>query len=67
MIQPGEICLMMDATKGVSYRLAEPRAAKPVIDSKHQLRGMPADLQLKVGRCRLGGNSIYLCLTGVLL
>ncbi len=50
-----------------SYRLAEPRAAKPVIESKHQLRRMPTDLQLKVGSCRAGGNSICLCLTGVLL
>ncbi len=32
---------MMDALEGVPYRLNKPRAAKPVIESKHQLRGMP--------------------------
>ncbi len=45
MTKPGEIWLMMDALEGVPYHLAEPRAAKPVIESKHQLQGMPADLQ----------------------
>ncbi len=39
MTQPGEICVMIDASEGVLYRLAEPRAAKPVIKSKHELRG----------------------------
>ncbi len=53
MTQPGEICLMMDTSEGVPYRLAEPRAAKPVIESKHQLQDIP--------------GSICLCLTRVLL
>ncbi len=32
------------------------RATKPVIESKHQLQPGPADLQLLVGRCRLGDS-----------
>jgi hypothetical protein len=46
MTQPGEICLMMDDSEGVPYRLAKPRAAKPVIESKHHLRAFLADLQV---------------------
>ncbi len=42
----GRVLLMMKALEGVPYRLAEPRATKPVIESKHQLRGMLADLPL---------------------
>jgi hypothetical protein len=33
MTQPGEICLMMEDSEGVLYRLAEPRASKPDIES----------------------------------
>jgi hypothetical protein len=40
MTLPGEICMMMDASEGVPNHLAEPRAAKPVIESKQQLRNM---------------------------
>jgi hypothetical protein len=50
-----------------SDHAAQPRTIKPVIERKHQLRPGPADLQLLVGRCRLGGYSICLYLTGVLL
>jgi hypothetical protein len=40
---------MMVALEGVPYRLdLEPRVAKPVIESKHQLLGMPADLPLHI-------------------
>jgi hypothetical protein len=33
---------LMEALEGVPYRLADPRATKPVIESKHQLRDMLA-------------------------
>jgi hypothetical protein len=39
MTQPDDISLMMDASKGIPYRLDEPRAAKPAIESKHWLQG----------------------------
>ncbi len=65
MTQPGEICLMLDASQDVLYRLAEPRAAKPVIESKHQLQGMPGRSSFISGELQAGGNSICLCLTGV--
>jgi hypothetical protein len=55
MNQPGEICLMMDASEGVQYRLAERKAAKPVIESKHQLWGMPG--RSSVGELRAWGNN----------
>jgi hypothetical protein len=35
-----EVYQMMDSSEGVVYRLAEPIASKPVIESKHQRRGM---------------------------
>jgi hypothetical protein len=41
MTYPDEICLMMDASESIPNSLDEPRAAKPVIESKHQLWGMP--------------------------
>jgi hypothetical protein len=66
MTQPGEICLMMEASEGVLYRLAEPRAAKLVIERKHQLRGMAGRSSVISGELQAGGNSICLCLTGVL-
>ena len=44
----GRVLLMMVAKDGVPYRyrLAEPRATKPVVESEHQLLGMLADLPL---------------------
>jgi hypothetical protein len=66
MTQPGEICLMMEASKALPYRLAEPRTAKLVIDSKHQLQGMPGRSSVLSGELQAGGNSICLCLTRVL-
>ncbi len=66
MTQPGEICLMMEASEAVPYRLAEPKPTKPVIESKHQLQGMPGRSSVISGELQAGGNSIYLCLTGVL-
>ncbi len=36
-------------------RPAQPRATKPVFESKHQLRPGQAELQFLVGRCRMGG------------
>jgi hypothetical protein len=58
MTQPGEICLMMDASEGVPYRLAEPRAAKPVIESAHQLRGMHSRCSAISGELQAGRNNI---------
>jgi hypothetical protein len=43
MTQSGEIFLMMDAVEGVPYRLAELRAVKLIIESNHQLWGMPPE------------------------
>jgi hypothetical protein len=57
MTQPGEIFLMMEASEGVLYRLAELRAAKPrVIESKHQLRGMPGRSSVISGELQAGGK-----------
>jgi hypothetical protein len=53
MTQPEEIFLMTDASEGVPYLLVKPRAAKKVIESKHQPRSMPGDFQWV--SCRLGG------------
>jgi hypothetical protein len=46
--------------------LAEPKAAKPVIKSKHQLRGMPGRSSVISGELQAGGKSLCLCLTKVL-
>ncbi len=43
-------------------RPAQPKAAKPVINSKHRLRPGPADPQFLVGRGRLGGIAYVYCL-----
>ncbi len=54
---------MAEASEDVPYRLAQPRAAKPVSKSKYQLRHGLADFHLLVGSCRLGGigyNFMYL-------
>ncbi len=61
------ICLILNASEGVPYHLAEPRADKPVIESKHQLRDMPDRSSVISEELQAGGNSICLCLTGVLL
>jgi hypothetical protein len=53
MTQPGRVFLVMVAFEGVPYRLAESRATKPFFKNKYQLQGMPADLSLKLGSCRL--------------
>jgi hypothetical protein len=58
---------MMDASEGVPYHLAESRAAKPVIESKHQLQGMRGRFSVISGELQAGRTSICLCLTGVLL
>ncbi len=42
-------------------RPAQPRATKPVIESKHQLWPGSPDLQFLVGRCRLGCIA-YVCI-----
>jgi hypothetical protein len=43
-----------------TYRLAQPRAAKPVMESKQQLPPGPADLQLKDRSLRLGGKHMFM-------
>jgi hypothetical protein len=58
---------MMDASEGVPYRVAEPRAAKLVIESKDQLRGMLSRYSVINGELQDERNSIVSCLTGVLL
>ncbi len=57
---------MMDDSEGVPYHLAESRAAKPLIERKHQLQGMPDRSSVISGKLQAGGKSICLCLTGVL-
>jgi hypothetical protein len=71
MTQPGEICLMMDDSEGVPYRWGEPKTAKPVIESIHQLRGMSRISSVIIGELlaggRGGGGLRKLCLTGLFL
>ncbi len=45
-------------------RLPGPRAAKPVLESKYQLQGMPGRSSVINGELQAGGNTICLCLTG---
>jgi hypothetical protein len=61
-----EIYQMMDSSKAVPYRLDEPKPTKPVIESKHQLQGIPGRSSVLSGELQAGGKSICLCLTGVL-
>jgi hypothetical protein len=58
---------MTDASEGVPYHFAEPKAAKLVIESKHQLQGMPGRSSAISGELQAVRNSICLCLTGVIL
>jgi hypothetical protein len=51
---------MIDASEGAPYRLADPRAAKPVIESKHQLRGMPGRSSV-ISEELQAGEIAYLC------
>ncbi len=67
MTHPDEICLMMDASESIPNSLDEHRATKPVIESKHHQQGMPGRSSAINGELEAGGNSISLCLTGVLL
>jgi hypothetical protein len=46
-----------DASEGVTYRIPEPRADKPVIESKHQLRAMPGRSPVISGEVLAQGNS----------
>ncbi len=41
-------------------RLAGPRAAKPVLESKYQLQGMPSRSSGINGSCRLGESHIFM-------
>ncbi len=50
----------MDASDGVPYRLAESRADKPLMESKHQLQGMPDRSSVISGELQAGGKSICL-------
>ncbi len=50
----------MVALEGVPYRIAEPRANKPVFESNHQLLGMKANLPNLSGELQAGGDSICL-------
>ncbi len=55
--QPGQVCLMMmDASEGVPYRLAEPESAKPVIESKVNI----SCWAVISGELQARGNSICL-------
>jgi hypothetical protein len=58
---------MMDASESIPNSLDEARAAKLVIESKHQCGACQERFSVINRELQAGGNSICLCLTGVLV
>jgi hypothetical protein len=51
---------VVKASEGVPYHQGQPRVAKPIIESKHQLRPSPGRSSVISGKLQAGGVA-YVC------